>query len=146
MHENFLIAWKIYFYRLVLDIEFSGSFSRLIFYFLLLCLPWTTLLEFTIVSVRSLLPPDFLLASSLWIMQRWASDWCSVWYSISFMNLVHRGIEVCNWGNVIFMFSTLSPLSGILITQDLGKLPPHYRVHSIFNFILSSHFSLRSSY
>lgn len=29
-----LIAWKIYFYRLVLDIEFSGSFSRLIFYFI----------------------------------------------------------------------------------------------------------------
>lgn len=54
-------------------------------------------------SLRSLLLPDFLLASSLWIMQRWASDWCSVWYSISFMNLVHRGIEVCNWGNMLFL-------------------------------------------
>lgn len=36
------------------------------------------LLEFAIVSVRSLLPPDFLLAFSLWIMHRWASGWYSL--------------------------------------------------------------------
>lgn len=93
MHENLLIVWKIYFYRLVLGIEFSGSFSRLIFYFFAFMFAMDYFVEFTIVSVRSLLPPDFLLAFSLWIMQRWASG-CSVWNSISFMNLVHRGIEV----------------------------------------------------
>lgn len=147
MHENLLIVWKIYFYRLVLGIEFSGSFSRLIFYFFafMFVMDYFARVHHCL-SVRSLLPPDFLLAFSLWIMQRWASG-CSVWNSISFMNLVHRGIEVCHWGNmlVIFMFSTLSPLSGILTTQDSGKLPPTIG-YVPFLVSLSSHFSLRSSY